>query len=144
MYLVYRSRRHAVKGGAGERGDGPEIPGTASQKPFDPGQSGMANRVAGDHSAYVASSFFGPGILRRLAGQRVSTFDGLANGGTRVLRRHIGPLLDLLGLAGEVRVLDERAEPLRVVTLTEVVHPGLVIDAVGDLEEQVQVLGAGG
>src|SRR5262249_8634678 len=65
-----------------------------------------------------------------------------ADCGTGIPRRRPGLLLELLGFAGEVGVLDLAAKPFRVVALAEVVHPGLVIDPVGDLEEQVEVLGA--
>ena len=56
--------------------------------------------------------------------------------------RRVVRALEPLRLVRELVVLDRVAEPARVVAAPEVVQPGLVVDAVGDLQEQDQVLRA--
>src|SRR5439155_5729475 len=49
--------------------------------------------------------------------------------------------LNLLDLAGQVLVLDALAEPLRILMGVQMVHPRLLIDAVGELQERHQIAG---
>jgi hypothetical protein len=41
-------------------------------------------------------------------------------------------------LLGQLLVFDRVADPARVVAATKVVDPGLVVDALGELEEQLR------
>jgi hypothetical protein len=50
--------------------------------------------------------------------------------------------LDLGNLCDEVVIFDLLAEPTRIITGVQMMQPGPVVDAVSDLQEQVQVLGA--
>src|SRR5512146_3142122 len=78
----------------------------------------------------------------RLPGGRrgVALLDGVADSGPALGRREALLLLDLRRLVGQLRVLDDVAEPAGIVARPEVVRPGVVVDAVGDLHEQREVL----
>src|SRR3954451_12497840 len=72
--------------------------------------------------------------------RRVALLDGLADPRPAVGRRQALLLLDLGRLVGQLRVLDDVAEPAGIVAGPEMVGPGVVVDAVGDLDEQREVL----
>src|SRR4051812_31977203 len=50
--------------------------------------------------------------------------------------------LDGLGLLGEIPIFDALAKPPRVIAVMQMMQPGLVVDTVGDLQEQGEILGA--
>src|SRR5581483_1961650 len=75
-------------------------------------------------------------------GQGVAPLDGGADAGAALARVEVGLLLHLGRGGGERVVLDRLAEPARVVALPQVVEPGRVVDALAELQEEDQVLGA--
>src|SRR5579884_3292955 len=79
------------------------------------------------------------GALRR---QRVAVLDGVADGRAALRGREVGVLLDGGGLVGQALVFDTGAEPAGVVAAPQVVQPRGVVHALGELQEDDQVLGA--
>src|SRR5262249_37311951 len=73
--------------------------------------------------------------------QRIALLDRLADATAALRRGGGGPGLDRMDLVGQPVGLDGLTHPARVVAWAEVVEPGLVIHAVGDLREEDQVLG---
>src|SRR5205085_959914 len=60
----------------------------------------------------------------------VAAFDGRADPGAGVGSRDVLVLLHAQGFLGKDVILDLLSEPARVVVVTQMVHPGGVIDAV--------------
>src|SRR5689334_8664514 len=87
LYLVYRSRTTLSKGAPVSSG------GECGLRSED-SESEQPSSLRLPHSLLLAAL----DVLRRLAGQCVAAFDGLADGCARVRRGHIRPLLDLLRL----------------------------------------------
>src|SRR5262245_29521126 len=79
----------------------------------------------------------GPGLW----GLGVARLDQLANLPPRLVRRHV---LSSQGrhLFRQLRILDRLTQPMGDIALLEVVTPGGLVDAVGDLEEDPEVLRA--
>src|SRR4051812_39034670 len=82
-------------------------------------------------------------VARRPApGQGIAVLDGRADRGAALGGGGVGLIaLDPGGFVGEFLILDLVAEPGRIVAPGEVIPPGRVVDAVGDLEEEDEVLG---
>src|SRR5262245_39710181 len=90
-----------------------------------------------------ARSLSGPGHRqRRCPGQGVVALDGGADQSPALRWLQVRQALDALRLRRQRLVLDALAEPARVVALPPVVFPGVVVQAVGHLKEQHQVLHA--
>src|SRR6266498_1061733 len=72
----------------------------------------------------------------------VTTLDGYAEGLAALPGREALVLFDLRGLIGQLVVFDYRAEPVGEIAIAQVIQPGIVVHAVGQLHEDVEVLRA--
>jgi hypothetical protein len=70
----------------------------------------------------------------------VAVLDRLPQPGPALGRIVAVAVLDVLGLGGQCLVLDRLPEPAGIVTLTQMMQPRLVVDAIAQLQEQLQVL----
>ena len=72
----------------------------------------------------------------------VATGHGIADALTALPWLQAPVDFDLGSLAREFVILDDASEPGRIVTRAQVMFPGAVVDPLGDLEKQHQVLSA--
>src|ERR1044071_8743912 len=110
----------------------PSVALRAPRRPRSAAQAGAPARVT-PASRHLAG--------RLIGGQRVALLDGDANRGAAVCGTECAALDDL-GLARELVVLDLVAEPPRVVAVLAMELPGIVVDAIAELDEQQQIVRA--
>jgi hypothetical protein len=81
-------------------------------------------------------------LARPLLGQGVASFNEAPDEITSLSRLQIVSLLDAFGLLGQIRIHYCTPKPARVVPMPEMKQPRIVIDALGDLAENCQILSA--
>src|SRR4029079_5587943 len=79
---------------------------------------------------------------RALSGKRVALFDRVLHEPSALGRRGSFHRFDRADVLGQIFVLDEFANPARIVAAQKMVDQGFVVDALGDLKEHLQVLRA--
>src|SRR6266571_504626 len=72
----------------------------------------------------------------------VAGFDHFADGGAASLGGEINTLLDPFRLFPQRFILDRFAKPAGIVPSLKMIFPGRVIDAIGELEKEDQILRA--
>src|SRR5262245_36866778 len=77
---------------------------------------------------------------RRSRRQRVAALDGGANLFAGFIQGEIVLGFDRRGFVGQHFIFDGVTEPLGIIALPLMVPPGLLIDAVGNLQKQNQIL----
>src|SRR5438445_5648185 len=90
----------------------------------------------------LARKVFGaPLLCPGSGGKRIAPLDGRPDQGPARLRRKARLLFHARRRRGERFVLDRLAEPARIVLEAEMVEPRLVIDSLGQLHEEGEILG---